>query len=58
MTANRVIYLLNQSPELLKTWREFNDSQKRMVIKECERAEECDLEKIIIEVSDGQRRLF
>jgi hypothetical protein len=58
MNANRVIYLINQSPELLKTWRELSDMQKRAVIAECEKAEECDIEKIIEEIADGQRRLF
>lgn len=58
MTANRVIYLIHQTPELQKAWREFNDRQKRAVIAECERADECDVEKIIEEISDGQRRLF
>lgn len=58
MTPNRTIYIINQSPEILKTWRELSDSQKRTVIKECETAEENDVEKIIKEVADGQRRLF
>jgi len=58
MTANRTIYLINQSPELLKAWRELDDRQKRAVIAECECAEECDVEKIIEEITDGQRRLF
>jgi predicted Fe-S protein YdhL (DUF1289 family) len=58
MNANRVIYLINHSPELLKTWRELSDAQKRAVIAECERAEECDIEKIIDEIAEGQRRLF
>jgi SepF-like predicted cell division protein (DUF552 family) len=58
MTPNRTIYIIHQSPELLKTWRELNDSQKRAVIKECEMAEEGDVERIIEEIADGQRRLF
>ena len=58
MTPNRTIYVINLSPELLKTWRELSESQKRAVIKECETAEEDDLEKIIGEIADGQRRLF
>ena len=58
MTPNRTIYIINLSPELLKTWRELSESQKRAVIKECETAEEDDLEKIIGEIADGQRRLF
>ena len=58
MTPNRTIYVINLSPELLKTWRELSESQKRTVIKECETAEEDDLEKIIEEIADGQRRLF
>ena len=58
MTPNRTIYVIHLSPELLKTWRELSESQKRAVIKECETAEENDLEKIIEEVADGQRRLF
>jgi len=58
MTPNRVIYLINQSPELLKAWRELTESQKRELIKECETAEESDIERIIEEVIDGQRRLF
>lgn len=58
MTANRTIYIIHQSPELVKTWRELSDSQKRTVIKECEAAEESDVERIIEEIADGQRRLF
>ena len=58
MTANRVIYLINQSPELLKAWRELDDLKKRAVIEACRNAEECDVERIIEEVGDGQRRLF
>jgi len=58
MTANRIIYVINQSPELLKVWRELSESQKRAVIKACETEEESDIERIIEEVIDGQRRLF
>lgn len=58
MTPNQVIYQIHQSRELEKAWRELTDVQKREVIKECERAEEKDLELIILEVVDGQRRLF
>jgi len=58
MNANRVIYLINQSPELLKAWRELSEQQKRAVIAECKQAEECDIEKIIEEITYGQRRLF
>ena len=58
MTPNRTIYIIHQSPELLRTWRELSDAQKRTVIKECETAEESDVERIIEEIADGQRRLF
>lgn len=58
MTPNQVIYQIHQSRELEKAWRELTDVQKREVIKECERADEKDLEMIISEVVDGQRRLF
>lgn len=58
MTPNQVIYQIHQSRELEKAWRELTDLQKREVIKECERADENDLEMIISEVVDGQRRLF
>lgn len=58
MTPNRTIYVINQSPELLKAWRELTDSQKREVLKDCERAEEDEVERIIEEIADGQRRLF
>ncbi len=58
MTPNRIIYVINQSPELLKAWRELSESQKRAVIKDCEMLEESDVERIIEEISDGQRRLF
>ncbi len=58
MTATRTIYVINQSPDLLKAWRELSELQKRVVIKECEAAEESDVERIIKEVADGQRRLF
>ena len=58
MTSNRIIYVIHQSPELLKAWRELSESQKREVIKACETAEESDIERIIEEIVDGQRRLF
>lgn len=59
MTPNETIYLINQNSELLKVWRELTDSQKRAVIKSCEEeTEENDIEGIIEEVIDGQRRLF
>lgn len=58
MTASRAIYVINQSPPLLKAWRELSEIQKRAVIKSCETAEEIDIERILLEVADGQRRLF
>ncbi len=58
MTSNRTIYLIHQSRELTKTWRELTDPQKREVLKECESADENQLELIITEVVEGQRRLF
>jgi len=58
MSPNKVIYVIHQSPELLKAWRELSETQKRAVIKSCETAEESDVERIIEEVADGQRRLF
>jgi len=58
MTPNRTIYVIHQSPKLLKAWREFSESQKRAVIKDCETAEQSDVERIIEEIADGQRRLF
>jgi predicted Fe-S protein YdhL (DUF1289 family) len=58
MTPNETIYLINQTPGLRKAWRELTDSQKRAVIKECEQAEESDVERIIEEVALGQKRLF
>ena len=58
MTPNRTIYVINQSPELLKAWRELSESQKRAVIKDCETAKESDVERVIEEIADGQRRLF
>jgi len=58
MTPGRTIYVINQSPGLLKAWRELNHIQKRAVIKACETAEEDEVERILLEVADGQRRLF
>ncbi len=58
MTPNRTIYVIHQSPKLLKAWRELSESQKRAVIKDCETAEQSDVERIIEEIADGQRRLF
>lgn len=58
MTPNETIYFINQTPELLKAWRELSETQKRAVIKACETADESDLERIIEEVIDGQGRLF
>lgn len=59
MTPNQTIYVIHQSPELRKAWRELSDPQKRAVVKECE-ATECEeeIEMIIEEVAEGQRRLF
>lgn len=58
MTPNQVIYEIHQSRELEKAWRELTDVQKREVLKECETRENIDVEMIIGEVVDGQRRLF
>lgn len=58
MTPNRTIYIIHHSSELVKVWRELSETQKRAVVKECETAEENDVEKIIEEIADGQRRLF
>ena len=58
MTPNQTIYLIHQSRELTKAWRELTDLQKREVLKECETADESELEMIISEVVEGQRRLF
>lgn len=59
MTPNQTIYIINQSPELLKAWRELTEYQKRVVISECERTEsEEEIEMIIEEIVEGQRRLF
>ncbi|MCD9189475.1 MAG: hypothetical protein LUM44_23900 [Pyrinomonadaceae bacterium] len=58
MTPNRTIYVIHQSSELTKVWRELSDVQKREVLKECETAEENEIEMIIAEVVEGQRRLF
>lgn len=58
MSPHQIIYLINQSPKLLKAWRELSESQRRAVIEACETIEETEIEKIIEEVTDGQRRLF
>jgi predicted Fe-S protein YdhL (DUF1289 family) len=58
MSPNRTIYVIHQSPELLKAWRELSESQKRAVVAACETAEESDIERIIQEIVYGQRRLF
>ncbi len=58
MTANEAIYVINQSPNLARAWRELSKEQKKMVVEACAAAEESDLERIIEEVVDGQRRLF
>ncbi len=58
MTPNRTIYVIHQSNELKKVWRELSNVQKREVLKECETAEENEIELIITEVIEGQRRLF
>jgi uncharacterized UPF0146 family protein len=59
MTPNQTIYAIRQSPELLKAWLELSEYQKRAVIKKCERTEsDEELEMIIEEVIDGERRLF
>ncbi len=58
MTTMRAIYVINQLPELVKAWRELSQIQKRAVINACQTAEEDELERILMEVTDGQRRLF
>ena len=59
MTANQAIYLIHQTPELRKAWRELDEFQKRTVLKECETVEsEEEIELIIEAVGDGQRKLF
>ena len=58
MTPNKTIYLINQSRELSKVWRELSEMQKRAVLKECETADENEIEIIITEIVEGQRRLF
>jgi hypothetical protein len=58
VTPNQAIYIINQSPELLKAWRQLSNVQKRMVLKECETADEDEIAVIIEEIIDGQRRLF
>jgi hypothetical protein len=58
MTPNRTIYLIHQSPDLLKLWRELSEKQKRAVLEACETAEENEIERIMEEIVDGQRRLF
>jgi len=58
MTPNRTIYLIHQSTELTKVWRELSVEQKREVLKECETSNEDGIERIIAEIVDGQRRLF
>jgi predicted Fe-S protein YdhL (DUF1289 family) len=58
MTPGRTIYVIRQSPELSKAWRELSEAQKRAVIEACATAEEEDIERIIVEVVHGQRRLF
>jgi predicted Fe-S protein YdhL (DUF1289 family) len=58
VTPNQVIYEIHQSSQTAKIWRELNDEQKRQVLKECESRENVDIELIIGEVVDGQRRLF
>ncbi len=58
MSPNKTIYVIHQSPDLLKAWRELSEKQKRQVLQACETAEENEVERIIEEVIDGQRRLF
>ncbi len=58
MTPSKIIYLIHQSPELRKTWRELSEAQKRAVIAECETVDESEIERIIEEIAEGQRRLF
>lgn len=58
MSPNRTIYLIHQSADLTKVWRELSTAQKREVLKECETAEENEIEIVITEVVEGQRSLF
>ena len=58
MTPNKIIYVIHQNPELLKAWRELSEPQKREVVKECEEAEEAEMERILDEITSRQRRLF
>ena len=58
MTANQLIYFIHQRSDLLKAWRELTDQQKRLVVEAAATAEPEEIERIIEEVVDGQRRLF
>lgn len=58
MTPNKTIYLIHQSPELRKTWRELSVAQRRAVLAKCETQEESEIERIVEEIAIGQRRLF
>lgn len=58
ITPGRIIYIINQTPALLKAWRVLSELQKRKVIEDCETDEVLEIERIIEEIVDGQRRLF
>ena len=47
MTPNQAIYLINQTRELTKIWRELTETQKREILKECENAKENELEMLV-----------
>jgi hypothetical protein len=48
VTPNKVIYVINQSTELRKAWRELSEVQKRILLKECEMAEEDDIGAFVV----------
>lgn len=58
MTPNRTIYVINQAAKLLKMWRELSEIQKRAVIKDCEMAEESNVEELSRKLQMGKEDYF
>ncbi len=58
MTANEVIYHINQDKNLSDAWKQFSREDKEEIIRRMENQPPIETEKVMLEVKTGQNRLF
>jgi hypothetical protein len=58
MTANEVIYHINQDKNLSDIWKQFSREDKEEIIRRMENQLPNETEKVMLEVKTGQNRLF